>query len=57
MKYYALQDEASEEVYEFVDNKTEAIEDAKRRSGHMLVVDCDTEEVVFDTMPNVSHKF
>lgn len=55
-KYYCLIDEASEEVYETVDNLDEAIEDAKSMSGHIQVVDYESGDILFDTHPNITHK-
>jgi hypothetical protein len=48
-------EEASEAIVEHCDDLSEIIEDAKQLAGKYLVID-DDDNVLFDTMPNVSYK-
>lgn len=59
---YTLEDEADGAILGNYDNINDAIEDArqlKQRSrpyGKYIVRDCKTDEIVFDTDPNISYK-
>ena len=53
---YHIMEEASGAIVENCDNLNEIIEDAKQLGGKHLVID-DDDNVLFDTMPNVSYKF
>lgn len=55
MKYYHIMEEASGAIVEHCSDLAEIIEDAKRLGGKHLVID-DNDNVLFDTMPNVSYK-
>ena len=53
---YHIVEEASGAIVENCANLDEIIEDAKHLGGKHLVVDS-SDNVLFDTMPNVSYKF
>ena len=59
---YTLEDEADGAILGNYDNIDDAIEDAKqlkqksRPYGKYIVRDCNTDEIVFDTDPNISYK-
>ena len=53
---YHIMAEASDAIVENCDDLNEIIEDAKKLRGKYLVID-DDDNVLFDTMPNVSYKF
>lgn len=53
---YHIMEEVSGAIVEHHDNLDEIIEDAKQLCGKHLVID-DDDNVLFDTMPNVTFKF
>jgi len=53
---YHIMEEASGAIVEHCDDLSEIIKDAKQLGGKHQVID-DDDNVLFDTMPNVSYKF
>jgi hypothetical protein len=56
MTYYIEEEASGATVGIYTDDLQGAIEDAKQLGGKHLVKDYD-DNVLFDTMPNVSYKF
>ena len=52
---YHIMEEASGAIVEHCDSLSEIIDDARKLCGKYLVIDND-DNVLFDTMPNVSYK-